>query len=197
MEALIFMITKEKPTNTFLRNMFSPGYSSLMASFFSTYLTLGFSQHLGKDKKGFDQYCKKSFLSASFNHDGAAFLLMIAMPIVTGKNLDQQVEAVLGCKKNTKLIFEYKPDESNQMTAYLTINKDNQTIPFRFQTRQIKIAENGNAVTKTIQSGLCDFAKVLEIYLMRVGENHLNKLSEDDAPNSFSNTNTQNGFGNF
>ena len=191
------MITKEKHTNAFIRNLYSPGYSSLTASFFCTHLTLGFSPHIGKDKRGFDEYCRKSFLSASFNHGGAAFLHMIVEPIIKGKNLEQQVEAVLECKKNTKIIFEYKLIENKQMIAFLTIKKDNQMITFKFKTHQYIIEENGKTVTKTAQSGLFDFAAVLEIYLMRVGENNLDKLFEDDAPNSFRNTNTKNGFGNF
>lgn len=44
---------------------------------------------------------------------------------------ENQVEVVPQPSNNTALIFESKPDQNNQMTTYLLINKNNETIIFR------------------------------------------------------------------
>ena len=169
----------KKPTNTFIRNIFSPGLSSLTMSFFNTYLTLCFNAYIGKDNRGFDQYCQKTFLSASIRYEGAAFFWLIALPILEGKQ-ERPIEAILKCGKNASLLFEYKPDENNQMTAYLTINKNNEMIPFKFLTHEYKVKENGQTVTKVVHQGLAAFVSVLDGYLTGVGaDNHLGKLPDE------------------
>jgi hypothetical protein len=168
-----------KPTNTFIRNIFSPGFSALTMSFFNTYLTLCFNAYIGKDNNGFDQYCKKTFLSTSIRYEGAAFFWLIAMPIQEGKQ-EKQINAVFRCGKNASLLFEYKPDENNQMAAYLTINKNNETIPFKFPTHEYNVKENGQVATKVVQHGLASFVSVMDGYLTGVGaDNHLSKLPDE------------------
>jgi hypothetical protein len=103
---------------------------------------------------------------------------------------------VLACNK-AALIFECKP-EDNQMAAYLTIEKNGQSIPFKFKTQQVQFKENGQTITRVIQSGLGAFAKMIEGYLVATGsERHLSKLldnfenSQDGNP-QVSNTTTEN-----
>jgi hypothetical protein len=129
---------------------------------------------------GFDQYDMKTFLSTSVNYEGAAGLFFVAMSILVGKNSENEVEFVLPCSNDATLTLKYKRDQNNQMSAWLIIDKQNQTIPFRFQTHEYTVKENGQIFTKTIQSGLGVFAKTLEGYLIEIGgANHLSKLTDD------------------
>jgi hypothetical protein len=99
---------------------------------------------------------------------------------------------VLPCNK-AALIFEYKPDQGNQMAAYLAIDKNNQSIPFKFKTKEVQVKENGHTVTKVIQSkviqsGLGAFVKTIEGYLTGIGADlHLSKL-----PDNFENSQDEN-----
>lgn len=111
-----------------------------MMSFFKTNLTLNFVLYLGKDNIGRSQYSRTEFLSTTVNYEGAATLYLVAMFILDSN--ENQVEIVFPCINNAILIFECKPDENNQMTAYLVIDKNNGTIPFRFRTMQYRVKEN-------------------------------------------------------
>jgi len=51
------------------------------------------------------------------------------------------------------------------MTAYMVINKDNKTIPFRFETRVKQEIVDGQMVTKVIQAGLETFVVILKGYM--------------------------------
>lgn len=169
-------------SNTYIRTLYAPGFSFLMMSFFRTNLTLNFVPYLGKDNIGRSQYSKTEFLSTTVNYEGAAAIYLTAMPILDGN--ENQVELVLPCSNNATLIFEYKPDQNNQMSVNLFIKKNNKTIPFRFGTIQCLVKENGQMVTKIIQSGLGAFVKTLEAYLSAIGSDlHLNKLSEEEFNN--------------
>ena len=177
-KGLVFMYYKSE--NTFIRALYAPGFSALTMSLFNMYLTVCFNPYTGKDNNGYDQYCKKTFLSTSIRYEGAALFQLTAIPILEGKDPEKQIEAVLRCGKNASLLFEYKPDENNQMTAYLTINKNNETIPFKFPTHEYKVKENGQVVTKVVQHGLAAFVSVLDGYLTGVGaDNHLSKLPDE------------------
>jgi hypothetical protein len=78
----------------------------------------------------------KTHLSTSVNPEGAAFFHIHATRILDGKYSEEQVEVVLPCNNGASLTFEYKPDENNQMSAYMTINKNNEAIRFRFPTTE-------------------------------------------------------------
>ena len=172
-------MNNNKSANTYIRTLYSPGFSFLMMSFFKTNLTLNFVPYLGKDNVGRSQYSKTEFLSTTVNYEGAAALYMTAMPILDGN--ESQVELVLPCSNDATLIFEYKLDQNNQMSAYLVIDKNNETIPFRFGTHQFRAKENGQMVTKVLQSGLGAFTKTMEAYLSGIGADlHLSKLSEEE-----------------
>jgi hypothetical protein len=101
------------------------------------------------------------------------------MFILKDINPEKEIRAVLQCNK-ADLIFEYKPDRDSQMAAYLTIEKNNQSISFKFKTQQIQVQEHGQIVTRVIQSGLGAFAKTVEGYLTGIGADlHLSKLLDD------------------
>ena len=106
----------DKPTNVQIKSLYSPGYSSLMMSYFRRYLTLDFALYTGKDDNGFDQYSREIRPSTSLDPDGAAFFYMQAYRILEGKVPEEQpIEVVLHCRNDTKLTFAYRPDENNQM----------------------------------------------------------------------------------
>lgn len=176
------MMSYNTSTNLYVRALYSVGFSSLLMSFFKTNLVFRFIPYDGVDNKGLPKLNRTMFLSTSVNYDSAAFLYLAAMSILDGK--EEEIEAVLQCSNNTTLLFEYKPDENNQMASYLVINKNNQTIPFRFLTHQFQVRENGRWVTKVVQSGLGVFAKVLNGYLTGIGADlHLSKLTEEELDN--------------
>ena len=81
-------------------------------------------------------------MTTTVNPDGASYLYLNAMPIIRDINPENEVKAVLDCY-NAALIFEYKRDQDNQMVAYLTIDKNNQSITFRFKTHTYQEKVNG------------------------------------------------------
>jgi len=60
------------------------------------------------------------------------------------------------------------------------INKNNESITFRFNIHKYEVKENGQVVTKVIQTGLGVFAKILDGYLTGIGaDRHLNKVPDN------------------
>ena len=86
--------------------------------------------------------------------------------------------AVVPCN-HASLIFEYKPDQNKQMSAYLTINKNNHSILFKYPTHTYQVKVDGQLITKVIQSGLGVFFHTIIGYLTAIGaDKHLDKLPE-------------------
>ena len=179
------MYNNNKPSaNTFVRNIYSPGFSCLKLSYFKTNLTFSFNPYKSTDNNGRSQYDTKTFLSTSINHGGAAYFYAVAMPIITGKDTETHIEATLTSSNNTTLTLEYKPDQNNQMCAYMVIRKHSEIIPFMFPSRTYKAIENGQVVTKLIQTDLIAFVKILDGYLSCTGaERHLSKLTDEELEN--------------
>lgn len=169
-----------KLVNTYIRTLYSEGFSSIMISFFNANLTFSFAPCIGKNHIGFDQLDTKKSLRTTLNYEMASFLYLVATSVIDGKYAEQQISAVLECNNHTTLIFEYKPDQYNQMDSYLTINKNNETTSFKFKTHIYRVKENGQMITKIIQSGLGSFAKTLDGYLTGINaDGHLNKIADD------------------
>jgi hypothetical protein len=165
--------------STFMRNFYAPGYSSMTLSFFNWNLSLRFYRYSGKDKDGFDRYDLKNGITTTVNYENASYLHQTAMLILKGINTEKEIKAELPCY-NATIILEWKPDHDNQMAAYLSIEKNDQSISFRFRTHTVKVMENGQMVTKVIQSGLGAFAMTLESYLNGTGiDFHLYKMLND------------------
>jgi hypothetical protein len=187
--------TNKVNISTVIRSFYAPGYSSMTLTYFNTYLSLRFYQYDGKNDIGLSHYDLKNGMTATVNYEGASFLYLAAMSILEGRNSEKGMRAVLPCNK-AALIFEYKSDQDNQMAAYLTIEKNNQSILFKFKTHQVQDNENGQMITRVIQSGLGAFAMMLEGYLTGIGADlHLSKLPDNfensqDENQQVSNTNT-------
>jgi hypothetical protein len=170
------LIDKVIYISTFMRNFYAPGYSSITLSFFNWNLSLRFYRYSGKNNDGSDRYDLKNGMTTTVNYENAYYLYQAAMFILEDINSEKEIRAVLQCN-NAALILEYKRGQDNQMAAYLTLEKNNQSIPFKFKTNTAQVMESGQMVTKVIQSGLGAFAKTLEAYLTGAGISyHLNKM---------------------
>ena len=170
--------------NTYIKCLYSSGFSYIMMSYYRTNLVFTFRPYSGKNYNGLDQYDKNIFLSTSIDYDASATLYALSTAIISVKDAEKKVTAVLTCSNNTTLTFEYMPDQNNQWYAYLTINKNNQTIPFRFKTYTYQVQIDGQLVTRVIQSGLGIFAEVLKSYFSATGiNNHLNKFTDEEREN--------------
>jgi hypothetical protein len=167
------------PTNVQIKALYAPGYSYLTMSYFCTNLTLSFAPWLSRDNIGRNEYDIKAFLSTSINHERAAFFYTQASRILDGKNTGEPVEVTIPCNKGATLTFEYKPDENNQMSAYMIINKNNQTIPFKFPTTEYSEKIDGQDVTSVMQTSLSIFTTILGCYIAGIAAN--GKIDRDNS----------------
>jgi len=192
----------QRTISTFIRNIYSPGFSYIMISFFNWNLSFYFAPFISQDDDGRSKYDNTKRIVTTIDYNGAALLYQIAMNIVNGLNSENEIKAVLPCKKETTLTFDYKPGQNNQMEASLAIERDGVIIPFVFKTHTISVREKGQMVTTVIQAGLSVFAKIIEAYLMGIGaERHLSKFPEDfdtlqDENQQTFYTTKNNGYGN-
>ena len=190
----------KKAVGTYIRTLYSKGFSSLMMSFYNTNLSFCFARYTGDNNAGLSQYDKKNLVTTTINYEGASLLHLLTMSILNDMNSEKEIKAMVSCN-NAALIFEYSPDQNNQMGAYLTIDKNQQSITFRFPTHTYQIKTDGQMVTKVIQSGLGVFVRTIEGYLAGVGaDRHWNKLpdifgeSQDENQQSFYPTGNNGGY---
>ena len=129
---------------------------------------------------GNDQYCKTTFKSTSIDCAAAKDLYQTTMSILNGPDRDKEIVIPLPSGKDTTLTFEYKPEHDGHMGVYLIINKENLTIPFRFQTVQSKVWNgDGQVETMVTQVGLDVFTQTLDRYLKIIGaDNNTNNSPE-------------------
>ena len=150
----------------YIRGLYSPGHSCIMAFFYRSNLSLRFARWIDKDERGIDRYDKK-FITTTISDEAVATLLLLSMQIISG-TLQNPAQYIFECFKAT-VLFEYRPDQNGQMRAYISMEKDKEKILFEFRVAQWKTKENGKTVEKTIQSGLLVFAEVLHAYLSAIG----------------------------
>jgi hypothetical protein len=172
---------KRMAVSTFIRNIYSPYMSYITVKYFNWNLSLQFHPFVSKDGvtgKSFYDYSKS--MTTTVSYEGAALLYLVAAKIFDDRHPEREIKAVLPCLKNTALTLEYKPGQNNQWEVYLTIERNNTTIPFKFKTHTYTFRENGQLVTEVIQSGLGAFGKMIEGYLTGINASgHLSKLPED------------------
>lgn len=167
-------------TSTQIRNLYSDGMSYLNIRFFNTNLSFSFSPFISKDANGLSNYDTKNAQQTTVNFESAFTLFQTSKDIISGKitECDLPVPCLAGAILNMKR--ELAPDGKYQ--TILSITKNNVTIPFKFQVTEIKIKENGQQITKNIESGLGAFMKTIEGYLNGINaDRHLDKLTEDFA----------------
>lgn len=178
--------------NTVIRSLYSPGFASMMLSFYRTNLAVAFTPWISKDKTGRDRYDTKKFVSTTINDESVASLYFLSKSILEGKQCNP-LQYVIDCN-NAKLIFEYRPDPNNKMRAYLSIEKDKITIPFEFAVQQYKIKENGRMIIKEVPAGLEVFSQVMAAYLTAVGADRWLNNQQDEYSNTQLGSSTWNGW---
>jgi len=156
--------------NIHIQTLYSWGGSYLSMSYYMTYLVIKLVPCIGVNRQGFARYSDDIFISTSIDRNGAALFISLAAPLLSGKDLENPVQAVLPCNNGASLDFEIKPDENKQTSAYLIARKGYSTIPFKFASTQSKVYENGKMTTKTEHVDLGIFIGVLEGYLKGSGQ---------------------------
>jgi hypothetical protein len=191
-------------TNTQIRNFYSEGISYLNISFFNTNLSFKFYPFTGKDENGKSNYDMKACQATTVNFEGAYSLYKVAEDIINGKV--NATNLPIPCAGGASLTLERKLAQDGKMETLFTINKNGISIPFKFQTINQQVNENGTIVTKTIESGLGAFMKTIDGYLTGINaERHLNKLTDDyvaslnqnNDSNANNNYNSNNGNKNY
>lgn len=173
------MAEQKVNTSTNIRNIYSD-LSYLNMKFYNSNLSFQFHPFVSKDANGKSQYNQQYGLMTTVSFDGAFALHQIAMDIINGKEASKGVLLVIPCASGVQLILERKPNQTGQMETMFLISRNNETIPFKFSTNSYQTNENGQQVTKVVESGLGTFAKTIEGYLTGINsDRHLNKMTED------------------
>ena len=144
-------------TSTQIRNMYSEGLSYMNIKFFLTNLSFQLAPFTSKDATGRSNYDQKQGIMTTVNFDGAFALYQTANDIVQGKDAAKGANLSIQCAGGVVITLERKLGQNGQMETMFSITKNNTTIPFRFNTHQVQINENGQMVTKTIEVGLGTF----------------------------------------
>lgn len=166
-------------TSTQIRNLYSDGLSYMNIKFYNTDLSFKLSPFTGKDAGGKNHYDSAKGQTTTVNFEGAYALYKVAKDIIDGKY--NEISVNIPCN-GASITLERKPGQDGKIDTFFTISKNNTTIPFKFQTIQQQVKENGNVITKTIESGLGAFAKTIEGYLTGINaDRHLDKLTDDYA----------------
>lgn len=166
-------------TSTQIRNMYSEGMSYLNIKFFNVNLSFQFSPFASKDATGRSTYDQQKALMTTVNFEGAFALYKTASDIING-NTTNEVLLKVPCAGGAALTLERKLGLNGQMETFFIITKNNNSIPFKFNTLQIQVKENGQMITKIVETGLGTFTKTIEGYLVGINsDRHLDKLTED------------------
>lgn len=177
-------------TSTQIRNMYSDSMSCMNIKFYNTNLSFQLYPFVQKDSTGKSEYDTKHGQQTTVNYEGAYALYQACKDIIDGKS--QEMNMNVPCLGAT-LTLERKLGLSGQLETVFTINKNNMSIPFKFQTIQYQAKENGQVVQKTIETGLGAFMSTIKGYLEGVNsDRHLDKLTEDYAKLNENNANDSN-----
>jgi uncharacterized protein DDB_G0289917 len=135
------------------------------------------SPFLNKDANGRPNYDLTKSISTTVNFEGAYGLYDMANKLIQHPTMTGGVDipcngAMIRLERRTAT-----PSE-----VFFTINKNNDSISFKFTSYQTTLNENGQQTQQTIESGLGAFAKTVEGYLTGINsDRHLDKLTEDYA----------------
>lgn len=173
-------------TSTQIRNMYSDGMSYMNIKFYNTNLSFQLYPYTGKDQNGRSKYDMHNGQQTTVNFEGAYALYRVGNDII--QNKVQQTSVSVPCN-GASLLLERKLGMNGQMETVFSITKNNMTIPFRFNTIQQQINQNGQIQSQTIEVGLGAFVKTIEGYLTGINaDRHLDKLTDDFAKMQESNT---------
>ena len=189
--------------STYLRTLYSPGFSAILLSYYKIHLSLLFQPFERTDPRaGMDVYSKRGIMT-TVNYAGAFGLWKSCYDIIHGNA--ETLAVTIHCARNATLTLEKRaPGE-----VFLTISKDSEIISHKFASLTTKVkGVNGVETIEVIEAGLGAFMKTVDGYLVSINaDGHLNKLGDDlekyqeadqQAHNATGNTNHGNGgqFGN-
>lgn len=165
-------------TSTQIRNMYSDGMSYMNMKFFNTNFSFSLYPFVSKDQTGRSNYDLKNGLQTTVNFEGAYALYQAAKEILDGKT--QENKLLIPCLAGASILLERKIGQNGKPETIFSITKNNTTVAFRFQTIDQQVKENGQFVTKTIETGLGAFKMTIGGYLNGINaDRHLDKLTED------------------
>lgn len=184
-------------TTTQIRNLYSDGMSYMNIKFFNTNLSFSLYPFISKDNLGKSSYDMKNGQVTTVNFEGAAALELTIEDIINGKI--QECNLPIPCAGGASLNLERKLGQNGTMETIFSISKNGVTIPFKFQTMTIQVKENGQIVTKIVESGLKSFLSIVKGYSTGINaDRHLDKLTEDYVNSLNKNgNNTQNNNSNY
>jgi len=159
--------------NVFIRNLYSHDYSFITLSFYKTNLSVRFTPWINQNQIGRSQYDAKKFIVTTISDESAASLYYLTKKITEGE-LNNPVQYLIECNNQTTLVFEYDAEK-----ATFSIEKVREKIVFEFAVHQYQMKEEGQIVTKTIQSGLLAFSEVLQAYLTAVGADRQHEQQQE------------------
>ena len=162
-------------TSTQIRNMYCD-LSCLNIKFYNVNLSLQFSPFMQKSPNGLNTYDKSKLLMTTIDYESAYSLYRAIEGIINNK-YQNGVSLNIPCNDGM-LILERKMD-NGEFATFLVLTKNNTTIPFKFNTKIIKVNGSNDEV---IESGLGVFLKTIEGYLTGINaDRHLDKLTDDFA----------------
>ena len=163
--------------STFLRNLYSPGFSCILMSYYKTYLSLIFRPFERTDPQtGKDTYSKLGLITTLHFID--VYGLWQACYNMIHKNV-QTLTYTIRCAYGAKLTLEKKaPGE-----IFITLSKNNESVSHKFPSSTAKMKEKGGVETvEVIETGLGVFMKTVGSYLSHINADaHLNKLGDNLA----------------
>ena len=161
--------------STFLRNLYSPGFSCILMSYYKSYLSLLFQPFERTDPQtGKDIYSKRGLIT-TLSFSGAYGLWKACHSII--HNNVKTLIYTMPCAYDATLTLEKKaPGE-----VFVTLSKNNQSISHKFDSATASMKEsNGVEAIEVIETGLGVFMKTIDSYLSHINAGaHLDKLGDD------------------
>lgn len=165
-------------TSTQIRNFYSEGVSYLNVSFFNTKLCFKFYPFIGKENN-LSKYDMKNGQSTSVDYEGAAALYQILKDIDEGKIKECNIDNI-PCTPGATLKINRSFNEHGVLKTVFSINKNNVEIPYVFNIMMYNVNENGQMVSKIIETGVKALQKTIDGYLTGINaDRHLDKLTDD------------------
>lgn len=162
-------------TTTHIRTMLAQGVSCLSVKFFNANLSLQAMPYNGKDQSGKDQYDRNASVITTLNYDGAALLLKLANDILGGR-CEGNFQATIMCNAGATVTLSRPQGQGTS----LIIAKDGKSVTFPFTVINISVQQNGQTVSRAVETGLDVFSKILYAYLTGINsDRHLDKWTEE------------------
>lgn len=184
---------QRKATSTMIRNIYSPDIALLQLKYYNTSISFEFRRFLSKDGTGKSTYDKAGVWTA-IGWEPAYSIFALCHDICIGKEAAQGCLLTIPGAQNATLTLERKAAADGKMETWFSINKDNNIIQFKFQTRPYQVMENGQMVTKVREEGLGVFGDILHSYLTGTNsDRHLDKMTDDYVQSLGENAKPQQG----